>query len=250
METIVIAVITTILSVVCTSCGRIANERYTKETAECQTEEDDTLEIERFRYFDLFTMQGIEPCDNDSCVTVIQRDKAIEIKATDPTTNEQYTITLTKEDQYWYSRAEFDMHKDKYNELLSLLEYGAPRRYDKFIRNDTIFEFCQIYSRNVVDKTVYVKTPDEYTIFDLKTENFTDTEPEKIYKKINDVVCGTNCYLTNISKWEVVRETDEVQFVSAKSGYIIRRKYPEVLIWGGNYGFGVEKSNTMLIGSK
>lgn len=215
---------------VCSSCGRTATERYSKETTECQTEENDTLKIERFRYFDLFTMQGIEPCDNDSCVTVIQKRNKVIIDYRLP---ERDSLILNNMGGYWYSWAEFDMDKNKY--YLTMSE-SFPRRYNRFIRNDTIFEFCQMYSTDEVYKTVYLKTRDEYTIFALKTENYTDSEPEKIYKRINDVVNGENCHITDISEWKVVRESEEVLFNSVGSRFVISRKYPELLIWGGEYG--------------
>ncbi|MDE5607383.1 MAG: hypothetical protein K2I64_00415 [Muribaculaceae bacterium] len=244
METIVIALITTILSVVCSSCGRIANERYTKETTECQTEENDTLKIERYRYFDLFTMQGIEPCDNDSCITVTQKGNKVIVDYKLP---ERDSLILNNTGEYWHSRAEFDMNKNRY--YLTMSE-SWPRRYDRFIRNDTILEFCQMYSTDEVYKTVYLKTRDEYTIFDLKTENYTDTDPQKIYRIISDVVNGENNDITYVSKWNVKREANETQFIDIESGFVITREYPELLIWGGNYGFGVEKNNTLLVGTK
>ena len=128
--------------------------------------------VRKYKYFDLFTMQGIEPCDNDSCVTVRQNGDSIQISYNIPT---EYSLTLLYKGDYWYSMVMFDTDKNPY--CLAISE-PWPRRYDTFIQNDTIFEFCQMYFKDMVDKAVYIKTPEQYEVFDLKTENYTDTIPE------------------------------------------------------------------------
>lgn len=175
----------------------------------------------KYSYFDLFTMQGVEPCDNDSSVTVSYMGDSLKIEYSLP---EKYTLTLHNKGDYWYSHREFDMDKDRYN--LTISEYGAPRIYDRFIKNDTIFEYCQILSEAEVYKYIYIKTRELYTLYDLAPEYDTDTNISMIYDRILSVLNGDSYSNSAILVWEVKRRPQGIQFIDRDSGDEFFSVYP------------------------
>lgn len=185
----------------------------------------------RYRYFDLITLQGVDPCDNDSSVTVSYMGDSLKIEYDLP---EKYVLTLYDKGDYWYSHGEFDMHIDRYN--LTMCDVGGPRIYDRFIRKDSIIEYCQMFTEDDVYKYIFVKTPELYTIYDFDVEYDTDTDAEAIYDRILKVLNGDHRSINDISLWEVRRGTREVEFIDNEGDYTISRTYPDVLIWGGDYG--------------
>lgn len=191
----------------------------------------DNAEIGRkYRFFDLFTMSGKEECDGDSCVIVVQKHDTITLEIQYP---QKYRLVLLHQDSYWYSCAEFDIDKDRSTMSKSV---SWPRRYDRFIFNNTIYEYEQILSSEIVFKTLYIKKPQLYEVFDLKSGNALDTDSKIILNKIQDFIKKKDVKSESISIYDVIRNRTSVQIISHKTDFSISYTYPELQIWGLPYG--------------
>lgn len=184
----------------------------------------------KYRFFDLFTMSGKEVYDGDSCVIVVQNHDTLTLEIQYP---QKYRLVLLHQDSYWYSCAEFDMDKDKSTMSKSV---SWPRRYDRFIFNNTIYEYEQIYSAEIVFKTLYIKKPQLYEVCDLESDNTLDTNPKIILNKIQDFIKNKDIKLESISIYDVIRNQSSVKIVSQRTDFSISYTYPELQIWGLPYG--------------
>ncbi|MDE5607942.1 MAG: hypothetical protein K2I64_03305 [Muribaculaceae bacterium] len=190
------------------------------------------IEIERFRYFDLFTMQGIEPCDNDSCIIVTEKGDSIKIETNYP---KKYSLTLCNKGNYWYSHAEFDMNKDRYR--LGKSE-SWPRRYDRFILTDTILDYEQVFYNDEIFKTLYIKTKETYKALDLTGGYKVDNDPQEILSKILKILHSSN-QKTFRSVLNIKRKNSEMEYIGEKYGNVYSGSFPELQVWGGAYGLGL-----------
>ncbi len=198
-----------------------------------------TGQVNKYKYFDLITLQGIEPCDNDSCVTVTKMDDSIRVDYDLP---EKFSLTLFNKGNYWYSSAEFDMHKDKYK--LGKSE-SRPRRYDRFILNDKIFEYEQSFDGKDIFKAIYIKAPKRIIILHLGNEDFTEKDPDKILKRILNVLNYNDMHIKSKRFHETIYDVnyypDFVEYIDIETGTKYYNNYPDLLVWGGYYG--INKSN-------
>ncbi len=187
-------------------------------------------ESRKYRFFDLFTMSGKEAYDGDSCVIVIQKHDTITLEIQYPL---KYRLVLLHQEGYWYSYAEFDIDRDK--SAMSKSD-SWPRRYDRFIFNNTIYEYEQIYSSEMVFKTLYIKKPQLYEVFDLESDNTLDTNPKLMLNKIQKIIKKTDIKFESVSSYDVIRNRTSLQVVSRKTDFSISYTYPELQIWGLPYG--------------
>lgn len=185
----------------------------------------------KYRFFDLFTMSGKETCDGDSCVIVVQKNDTITLETQYP---QKYRLILLHKKNYWYSCAEFNIDKDKSTMSKSV---SWPRRYDRFIFNNVIYEYEQIFSSEMIFKTLYIKKPHLYEVFDLGTGNKLDTNPKIILNKIHDFIDKKDITLESGAIYDVIRDCSSVQIISHKTNFRIVYTYPEMQIWGIPYGF-------------
>lgn len=184
----------------------------------------------KYKYFDLFTVQGINRCENDSCVLVNKKKNIIILETRLP---QKYHLVLKHENKYWYSFAEFDMNKYKFN--LSKSE-AWPRRYDRFIFDNTIYEYEQMCYENLVFNTLYIKTPNLYKVIDLGTEYVLIDNRQIIFKKILKIIDNIGNKSESSEIYDVVRHKSSIQIISRKTGFIFTYTYPELQIWGLPYG--------------
>ena len=201
-------------------CYSNNNQRTTSESTE-----------QKYKYFDLFNLQGIDPCDSDSGVIVTGQPNLIKIEIHYP---HEYSLTLKKKSGYWYAHAEFDMNKNKYD--LGKSE-SWPRKYDRFIFNDTILDYEQMIYEDEIIKTLYIKTQDTYKSLELPVGNDIDSDPQKILTRILKIL-QNSMDLKFQSELVIKRYGDRMEYIGTKYGKTYLGSFPETYIWGGAYGLG------------
>lgn len=134
-----------------------------------------------------------------------------------------------------YSWDEFDMDNDRWNLLKCIPPIPLPRRYDRFIIDNTIYDYEQMLCRDEVIISLIVKKPNSVRIFKLGSDKDDSliTDYEIIYTKFLDFI--ENNELEPESIWNVVRDNTSIQQIS-NNGYIIKDTYPTVQILGLPYG--------------
>lgn len=215
-----------VISIVCVNSNNLGEANKSPKETHIHTAETS----QKYRFFDLFTMRGIELCDGDSCVVVVQKQDTITLETQYP---EKYHLVLLHKKNYWYSCDEFDIDKDK---LTMTKSDPWPRRYDRFIFNNVIYEYEQIYSSEMIFKTLYIKRPHLYETFDLGNYNKLDTNPKIILNKILEFIENKDTKLESGALYDVIRDRTSVQIISHKTDFRIIYTYPEMQVWGSPYG--------------
>lgn len=217
-----------LLSLIAIACVNSNNYGETNKTL--QNSHIHSVETsQKYRYFDLFTMRGKEACDGDSCVKVVQKHDTIILETKYP---QRYRLVLLHKDNYWYSCAEFDMDKDR-----SAMPKSEPwpRRYDMFIFNNVIYQYAQIYSSEMIFKTLYIKKPYVYKAYHLGADNNLDS-PKTILNIIHDFIDKKDIKSESGNIYDVIRDRTSVQIISHDPDYRIVHTYPEMQIWGLPFG--------------
>ena len=237
LEKILNLVITTLLSWVCIACNTTNNEHHTNDGKMNQNQEIDTPKIEKFRYYDLFSMQGIEPYNGDSAVIVTQTNDSIILNINFP---ERYSRAFRNMGSYWYSHSEFDMDKNRY--YLTLSE-SWPIRYDMFVVNDTIIEYCQTFYRDEVIKDIYLKTSNAYYKIGWIKESSEDSDPDKMIIKAKDFFDSSqnNKNAEYYIEASVIRDKSRITFTNVEKNTKIYGYFPGPIVWGGEYEFGSDR---------
>lgn len=208
------------------SCVNLSNRGEAKSPLHDSASEK-PISIQKSKFFDLFTMKGVDKPSNDSGVLATRYSDSLKLEITSP---KYFVITLFRKKDYWYSWEEIDFNK--INQSLSKSE-SWPRRYDRFIFKDCIYEYEQICADNSVYRTLYIKKPNEYTVMDLEVLNIVESNPNIILDTIRNAINNR----ANIgSLYKVIRNDSIVYVESQKTKYRISYTFPETLIWGLPYG--------------
>lgn len=193
----------------------------------------------KYDHFDLFTMQPGEPCDNDSCVYVIEKEDALIIKTLEP---RKYKVTLKNHGNYWYSKQEFSMEDDRYHVTKTKM---PPTRFDRFIFDNTIYEYEQQLVHENAYNTLMIKTPHVYKELRLETGTELIQDRENILRKINSIIESLEKQVVKELIYDVIRTPKEVEFIYRNTGKRYVRTYPELQIWGGVCGLYWDRDENM-----
>ena len=236
LEIILFFFITTIIFLIQNACNTTACKNKIPTLSSNQGIEMNNIKVEKFRYFDVFSMQGIEPYDGDSAVIVMRTDDSISLKINFP---ERYNRTFRDMGSYWYSHSEFNMEKNRY--FLTLSE-AWPKRYDMFVFKDTILEYCQTYFGDEVIKDVYLKTRNTYYKLGWIEELSQDTLPEMIITKAKNLIKNRhNINARSYLELSVGRDESRVTFTDAENATSLYGYFPGPKVWGGEYELGMDE---------
>ena len=124
------------------------------------------VKISKFRFYDLFKLQGSEPYEGDMCVTEIRQGDTLTVSTTLPV---EYSIKLVRMNDYWHFSNDFFM--DRKDRVTAMSEPQATRN-DRFIRSDTIFDYMQQGDYLDVDNFLFIKTDSILKVYHKKSSRF------------------------------------------------------------------------------
>ena len=191
----------------------------------------DTIETLRYKQYDLFTMRGIDECmHDDTCVIVTKTPNSIVLETRLPV---KFHLELRRYNKYWYACEEFDMDKDPW-ELYKCESW--PSRFDRFISDNTIYDYLQICWQDEVSERLYVKKQNFCVVYDLPDMvKSVERDPVRILNKIHNILNGTIPYSSK-GIFNIDRQKRKVKITSQDSKFEVVDTFPDAQIWGGPYG--------------
>ena len=132
----------------------------------------DSTQYERFQYFDYYTLTGKGEVTDTPYVFVKREKDRITVRLSDSLPQ---TYIFNRMGDYWHIRQEYEMEYAGTEPCLCI-NSPNPRRYDRYIKDDTVFQVAQFVSCfnessirvSVLDKEkrFYIYYKDGYTMSD------------------------------------------------------------------------------------
>lgn len=185
------------------------------------------VKISKFRFYDLFKLQGSEPYEGDMCVTETRQGDTLTISATLP---QEYSIKLVRLDDYWHFTNEFFM--DRKDRVTAMSEPQATRN-DRFIRNDTIFDYMQQGDYLDVDNFLFIKTDSILKVYHKKSPRFI-CNADSILMEIKKLPKSNNNLFV---KYYVTRDETSCTLKSMDDKEVYNYDYLESQIKGAYFGW-------------
>lgn len=180
----------------------------------------------KYKYFDLYSLKGIETCNGDSCVSVTTKRDTMYVSVSLPL---PFSMKIVKKKKYAHvSFGEF-MDKSPYNLCLS---EAYPYHTDMFIINDTIFEYLQTFSDSDVTPSFRITTRDSQIGFIGSKDKIYIQNPDTAYKKMLQYKLQYQKNLLpskGVYNEKIVRDNQKVKIGSY---YDYEYSYPAIQIWG------------------
>lgn len=144
---------------------------------------DDSKLYKKYQTFDEFAIKGKGEAVRHPFVYVKRTNDRIVVI---PSDNIKDSIVYNNEHGIWINRVLLDLT----NKWPSKEDAKSPRSYLRFFRNDSIFEYREIYFDKHTGKSVFIKTPTECTYIMLLEKVDTFSQKDTIGQILNIV----NCY--------------------------------------------------------
>lgn len=144
----------------------------------------DSTQYERFQYFDYYTLSGKGEVTDTPYVFVKREKDRITVRLSDSLAQ---AYIFNKMGNYWHIRQEYDMEYEGQEPCLCL-NSPQPRRYDRYIKNDTIFEVGQsIIGFTECYITVRIYDKERKIIVDFKS-TYPITDEQEVFEYLNDAI--------------------------------------------------------------
>lgn len=156
--------------------------KHDKEVCQNESMNDSKL-YKKYQYFDEFSLEGRGEAVKTPFVFVKRTKNRIVVISSD---NIQDSIVYNNEHGLWINRLSYDLA----NKWPSKEDTEPPRSYLRFFRNDSIFEYREIYFDKRIVKSIFIKTPTECTYIMLLEKVDVILQKDTIEQILNIV----NCY--------------------------------------------------------
>lgn len=120
--------------------------------------------VESYQTFDEFLMCGVGKAIEKPYVVVYESSQKIIVRRSDRMNS---PIIYTKKGDFWYNEQSFNLWKDNPFYTISLSEKDLPNTYYRFIHNDSIIEYNEIYGDSPVLRSLIIRTRDNITAINI-----------------------------------------------------------------------------------
>ena len=120
--------------------------------------------VKTYQTFDEFSMSGVGKAVERPCVFVYKSDKKIIVRRTDKMNT---PIVYTLKDDVWYNEQSFYLWKNTPFYTYTISEKNTPNIYYRFIKSDTIIEYCECSDHDFVLRNLIIRTRNDLTTINI-----------------------------------------------------------------------------------
>ncbi len=197
----------------------------------------DSTQYERFQYFDYYTLSGKGEVTDTPYVFVKREKDRITVRLSDSLAQ---AYIFNKMGDYWHIRQEYDMEYAGQEPCLCI-NHPDPRRIDRYIKDDTVFQVVQLIS-NFIESYTRVSIFDgrKKYLISLK-DTYETSNNNEIFDYLNNAIKesefirgGENEPDTNILVYNLIDDIDSLGIIYNKPPSIKKMPKKGLSMFGKN----------------